>query len=160
MVIGLGNPLMSDDGLGLVALERLREQWELPPEVELVDGGTWGLSLLPVIEDAGRVLFLDAVDTGTTPGTAMMVDRARIPRYLATKISPHQVDLRDALAVAELRGRLPDQIVVLGLQPERVELRNGLSQTLIEGLDGLVEAAVHLLARWGHRCVCRQPAHA
>ena len=53
VVIGLGNPLMGDDGVGLAALERLRDDWDMPADVELVDGGTWGMNLLPVIEDAG-----------------------------------------------------------------------------------------------------------
>lgn len=160
VVIGLGNPLMGDDGLGLAALEQLREHWELPPDVELVDGGTWGMSLLPAIEDAGRLLLLDAIDTGSAPGMGVVIDRPRIPRYLATKISPHQVDLRDVLAVAELRGTLPEQTVAVGLQPERVELGDALSPTIIGRLDGLVSAAVHLLESWGHRVTERAPAHA
>ena len=68
LVIGLGNPLMGDDGLGLAALERLAADWVLPPGVELVDGGTWGLNLLPLLEAADQVLFLDAVDVGKAPG--------------------------------------------------------------------------------------------
>ena len=160
VVIGLGNPLMGDDGLGLVALERLREQWEIPPGVELVDGGTWGMNLLPVIEDAARLLLVDAVDVKATPGTGVVVERERIPRYLATKISPHQVDLRDVLALAELRGKLPQETVALGLQPERMELGDRLSPPILRGLDGLVASAARLLEAWGHRVVRREPAHA
>ena len=66
-VIGLGNPLMGDDGFGLVALARLRDEWTLEG-VELVDGGTWGMSLLPLIEDSDRVVLLDAIAAGATPG--------------------------------------------------------------------------------------------
>ena len=60
LVIGLGNPLMGDDGAGVAALERLRDEWELPPEVELVDGGTWGMNLLPLVESAPRLILVDA----------------------------------------------------------------------------------------------------
>ena len=73
VVIGLGNPLMGDDGLGLAALARLSEDWTVPPEVELVDGGTWGMNLLPLIEDAGRLILIDAINVGAAPG-------ARAPR--------------------------------------------------------------------------------
>ncbi len=161
VVIGLGNPLMGDDGLGLAALERLRDEWDVPPEVELVDGGTWGLSLLPVIEDAARVLLIDAIDTGAQPGTAVVIPRTRLPRYLATKISPHQVDLHDVLALAELRGTLPEETTAVGLQPAHVELSNELSDVLRCRLDELVETVVRLLAAWGHRCIPKAaPVHA
>jgi len=152
---------MGDDGLGIAALERLRETWDVPSGVELVDGGTWGLNLLPVIEDAGRVLLIDAIDVGAPPGTEAVIPRERLPRYLATKVSPHQVDLCDVLALAELRGTLPEQTTAIGLQPERVEMSSGLSPTLRAGLDDLVTAVVRLLAAWGHECTPRgAPTHA
>jgi hydrogenase maturation protease len=149
VVIGLGNPLMADDGVGIAALERLRAAGA-PPDVELVDGGTWGMNLLPIIESAGRVLLMDAIDAGGAPGTLHVLERAQIPRYLATKISPHQVDLRDVLALAELRGNLPEQTVALGLQPERVEMSCELSETVRSHLDDLVAAVSRRLAAWGH----------
>ncbi|HEX9279980.1 MAG TPA: HyaD/HybD family hydrogenase maturation endopeptidase [Gemmatimonadales bacterium] len=154
VVIGLGSPLMGDDGLGLAALARLQEQWTLPATVELVDGGTWGMNLLPVIEDADRLLLLDAIHANASAGTLIVLDRARIPRYLAMKISPHQVDLRDVLGLAELRGTLPEETVAMGLQPARVEMSSELSETLQDRLDDLVAAAVRQLAEWG--LVCRR----
>ena len=158
VVIGLGNPLMGDDGLGLAALARLRDEWTVPPELELVDGGTWGMNLLPTIEDAGRVLLIDAIDVGARPGTEIVLARDRLPRYFATKISPHQVDLRDVLALAELRGTLPRDTTAVGLQPARVELSTELSDVLRDRLDQLVATVVRLLAEWGHRCTPRAAA--
>jgi hydrogenase maturation protease len=157
-VIGLGSPLMGDDGVGLVALERLRAEYEIPENVELVDGGTWGMSLLPMIEDAERLLFLDAINTGVAPGSVIALTRDQIPRYLEMKVSPHQVDLRDVLAVAELRGTLPVQTIAIGLQPERVEMFVGLSPTLEHGLDGLLATAVRQLEAWGVTCRPRPEA--
>ncbi len=161
VVIGLGNPLMGDDGLGLVALERLRAEYALPPEVELVDGGTWGMNLLPVIEDAARVILIDAIDVAAAPGTPLRLERERLPRYLATKISPHQVDLRDVLALAELRGTLPADTVAVGLQPARIALGNDLSEVLLCRVDELVLLVVRELAERGHVCSpVAVPAHA
>jgi hydrogenase maturation protease len=161
VVIGLGNPLMGDDGIGIAALERLRAAWHVPEGVELVDGGTWGMNLLPIIEDADEVLFIDAIKTGAEPGTEIVIPRARLPRYLATKISPHEVDLRDVLALAELRGTLPDQTVAVGLEPALVELSSELSDQLQARLDALVAAVVRQLATWGHVCTARTaPVHA
>ena len=161
VVIGLGNPLMGDDGLGIAVLERLQERWEVPAEVELVDGGTWGLNLLPVIESAECVLLIDAITSGAQPGTQVVIPRARLPRYLATKISPHEVDLRDVLALAELRGTLPDETMAVGLEPDQVVLSTGLSEALRDGLDDLVGTVVRQLDAWGHICAPRRaPVHA
>ena len=151
IVIGLGNPLMGDDGVGLAALARLAEEFELPPGVELVDGGTWGMKLLPVIEDAGRVLLLDAIHKDGAPGTLYRLSRDELPRYLSTKISPHQVDLHDVLALAELRGTMPADTVAVGLQPERVEMIAELSPPVAAGVGSLVAMAVAELEAWGHR---------
>jgi hydrogenase maturation protease len=151
-VIGLGSPLMADDGVGLVALERLRRDYEMPDGVELVDGGTWGMSLLPIIEDADHLLFVDAINTGAPPGTVISLGREEIPRYLSMKISPHQVDLRDVLAVAEFRGTLPSKTIALGMQPERVEMMVGLSPTLEHKLDRLMATIVRQLEAWGFTC--------
>lgn len=149
VVIGLGNPLMGDDGLGLATLEYIRTAYALPPEVELVDGGTWGMNLLPVIEEADELILMDAIDVGVAPGTLVRLEREALPRYLATKISPHQVDLRDVLALAELRGTLPPDTVALGLQPESIELRNSLSDRLQCGVEKLADAVAQELARRG-----------
>jgi hydrogenase maturation protease len=149
---------MGDDGLGIAALERLREAWDLPPDVELVDGGTWGLNLLPIIEDAKRVLLIDAIDTGVAPGTATLLTRDQLPRYLATKISPHEVDLRDVLALAELRGTLPEHTTAIGLQPAAIEMSNELSDVLRCGLDELVQSVIRSLRAWGHHCSERTEA--
>ena len=151
VVMGLGNPLMGDDGVGLAALERLRDGWRLEG-VELVDGATWGLALLPVIEDADRLVLVDAIAAHGDPGEIIELARDRLPIYLSRKLSPHQVDMRDALAVAELRGRLPNDIVAIGVQPAAVALGTELSAPVGRQLDRLVGAVVAQLERWGHVC--------
>lgn len=150
VVIGLGNPLMGDDGLGIAVLERLRNRYVLPAGVELVDGGTWGLNLLPVIEDADGVILIDAIDAAAPPGSPIRLEHASLPRYLATKISPHQVDLRDVLGLAELRGTLPADTVAVGLQPQSVEFGDALSPVLATQLDVVVASVLEELARRGY----------
>lgn len=150
LVIGLGNPLMGDDGLGITALAALRERWVFDTDVELVDGGTWGMNLLHLIEGTERVLFLDAIDAGTEPGSLIVVARNRLPRFFATKLSPHQIDLREVLAVAALRGTLPAEAVAIGLQPARVELSLELTPVLRQRLPALLDAVRERLMAWGH----------
>lgn len=160
VVLGLGNPLMADDGLGLAALTRLRHRADISSEVVLEDGGTWGLTLLPVIESTDRLLVLDAIRLGRPPGTLIRLERADLPRYLAHKLSPHEVDLKEVLALCELRGTMPETIVALGIEPARVELDAELSPAVASSMDLLVEAVYEELARWGYPGATPAPAHA
>lgn len=157
LVIGLGNPIMADDGLGLAALERLRQRWSLPESVRLVDGGTWGMNLLPLIEEAERVVFLDAINVGGPVGSLVRLEREELPRLFAHKLSAHQIDLREVLAVAELRGTVPSDLVAIGLQPGRLEMSSGLSPELECRLDELLTAVLEQLERWGCACRPREP---
>lgn len=150
LVLGVGSPLMGDDGLGLAALETLRAQWHFDDGVRLVDGGTWGMVLLPEIESARRLLIVDAIRAGRRPGEIVELDRDALPRGLGTKLSPHQIDLREVLALAELRGLLPAQAVAIGMEPDRVELDAELSETVAAGVPDLVERIVARLRSWGH----------
>lgn len=152
VVLGLGNILMADDGVGLAALAQLQDEWFIPPDVTLVDGGTWGMNLLPIIESADQVLLLDAIDAGKSPGTLTELRDNEVPRFLSTKLSPHQIDLREVLALAQLRGTLPRELVALGLQPERIEMSTDLSPVVEVGLGALVEAAARTLSGWGVDC--------
>jgi hydrogenase maturation protease len=158
LVLGLGNPLMADDGLGLAVLERLREDWAIPDDVLLVDGGTWGMNLLPMIEDADRVILVDAIESGAVAGSPVRLERDALPRFFSHKLSPHQIDLREVLALAELRGTLPEDIVALGLQPGAVTMAVGLTPALAAGLEGVADAVAAQLERWGHACRRRAAA--
>jgi hydrogenase maturation protease len=151
IVIGLGNPLMTDDGVGLAALHLLETAWSFDPEVQFLDGGTWGMNLLHPIESAQRVVLLDAIDQGAAPGAVVVLERDALPRFFGLKVSPHQVDLKEVLAVAELRGTLPERIVAIGLQPARIALGTALSDGLEHQLPALVDEVVARLEAWGHR---------
>ncbi len=152
VVLGLGNMLMADDGVGLAALARLEEEWFVPRGVSLVDGGTWGMNLLHVVEGADQLLIFDAIDIGGAPGAIVRLEGSDIPRLLAHKLSPHQIDLREVLALAELRGMLPTQVVALGIQPARVELSTTLSPAVEGQLGQLVQMGVAQLRQWGFSC--------
>ena len=157
LVLGLGNPLMGDDGLGLAALERLDRAWLLPPEVRAIDGGTLGLALLPLLEAAGAVLVLDAIDGGRPPGDLVVLERGALPRWLAQGTSVHEDGLAQVLALSDLRGTLPERLVAMGLQPSRIAMGEGLSEEVERGLDLLAEAAAERLGAWGHH-LDRRPA--
>ena len=149
VVLGLGNLLRRDEGLGIRALERLCERYVLPDDVRVVDGGTLGLDLLSYLEEAGRLLVLDAALTDGPPGTLLRVADDDVPAFFGMRTSPHEIALPDLLAVARLRGTAPGTVVVLGMQPAALELGWELSPAVAARLDALAEAAAAELRHWG-----------
>jgi hydrogenase maturation protease len=150
VVLGVGSPLMGDDGLGVAVVERLREAWEGDASLALLDGGTWGMRVLPFIESASRLLIVDAIRNGGPPGALVRLERDEIPRHLRQKVSPHQIELGEVLAVAELRSTFPPEVVALGIEPAVIELHDGLSGQVEERVPELVDAIEHQLEAWGH----------
>jgi len=117
VVIGLGNVVMSDDGLGVHAVARLRESGRLADAVELIEGGTAGLLLLPHLADAPRAIIIDAVRAGARAGTLVRLDADGLARVFERHISPHDVGLRDLLGAARLSGDWPSALVLHGIEP-------------------------------------------
>jgi hydrogenase maturation protease len=155
LVMGIGNILQQDEGLGVRAVERLQSLYRLPPDVRAVDGGVMGLDLLPYLEDAERVLILDAIQANRPPGSVMRLEGPEIPVVLALKTSIHQVGLQELLAVSHLRGTLPSSVILWGMQPASLEMGTELSPVVSSALDGLVEAvaeAVGASRRDSSRC--------
>jgi hydrogenase maturation protease len=150
VVLGVGSPLMGDDGLGVAVVERLRATWEGDDTLTLLDGGTWGMRVLPLIESARRLLIVDAIRNGERPGSLIRLDGSQIPRHLHQKLSPHQIELGEVLAVAELRSTIPAELVALGIEPETIELRDRLSETVERSVPGLLRAIDAQLQVWGH----------
>jgi hydrogenase maturation protease len=160
LVLGLGNPIMGDDGVGIIALEHFRDRFEVGEGVELMDGGTWGMNLLPYIESAGKLLLVDAIRAGLPPGADVFLDGPDLPRILGQKLSAHQVDIVDVLTLAQVRGTLPAMTVALGVEPEMIEMRRDMTPAVERGTHRLPERMAGQLREWGIRVSPRTPAHA
>lgn len=139
LVLGVGNLLLSDEGIGIHAVQRLLKSKALPADVELVDGGTAGLGLLYYIEGVDTLVIIDAVETGGPPGTIVRLDGDRIPAYMALKVSPHEITLPDFLAAARLRDLYPKRVIVWGMQPECLEVGVDLSPAVEAEMETLLE---------------------
>lgn len=150
LVLGLGNVLCGDDGLGIVALERLRGRYLTPDGLALVDGGTLGLALLPTLESARNVWILDAVAADAAPGTLVVIEGRDVEPALRERLSPHQIGVADLLDAMHWRDTLPERLRVLGLVPESMALHLGLSPAVARGVDALVETTAKELERMGH----------
>ncbi len=151
LVLGIGNLLWADEGFGVRCVEALHERYRLPAGVRLLDGGTQGLYLVNEVCDAERLLVLDAIDFGDPPGTMRLVADEDVPRFaIAKKMSMHQTGFQDVLAAAELMGKSPREVVLIGVQPAELEdFGGGLTPLLAAQLDAVVQAAVRQLERWG-----------
>lgn len=150
LVLGLGNILLGDEGVGVRVIERLLERYDFPEEVLVMDGGTLGLDLLPYVEDASRLLVVDAAQARKPPGTLIRLTGNEIPIFLdASKVSPHQEGLQDLLAVAALKGYLPEEVVFWGVQVETMGVSLDLSPAVDQQVDVLVEKVLAELAAWG-----------
>jgi hydrogenase maturation protease len=156
LVLGLGNILLGDEGLGVRVVERLQEQYDFSKEVQVMDGGTLGLDLLPYVQDTSRLLVVDAVQANEPPGTLVRLASGEIPIFLdACKVSAHQEGLQDLLAVAALKGYLPRDVVFWGVQINSLRVGLELSPVVAEQVDFLAKNVVGELARWGFRSLPR-----
>jgi hydrogenase maturation protease len=149
LVLGIGNLVMTDDGIGVRVVQLLGERYRFPEEVTVLDGGTLGLDLLPRIEEARRLIIVDAVETGEPPGTLVRLSGEEIPQALETKLSPHQMGLKDLLTVASLLDYAPEETVLWGVQPESIEMELRLSAPVEAQLEPLVGKVLEELAAWG-----------
>jgi hydrogenase maturation protease len=140
---------MTDDAVGLEALAAFQQRYTVPGGVDLLDGGTLGLDLLPHMEGYRNILIADCVTVGHPAGTLLQVEGADVSTTFANCLSPHQMGLKDLIAVLELQGRLPENLTVLGVEPESIELGETLSATVAASLPRLIEAMARVLGGWG-----------
>ncbi|HTG80691.1 MAG TPA: HyaD/HybD family hydrogenase maturation endopeptidase [Geobacteraceae bacterium] len=147
LVLGIGNLIMSDDGIGVRVVQLLAERYRFPAGVTVLDGGTLGLDLLPKLEGVTRLLVVDAVDVGKPPGTLVRLSGDEVPVVLETKVSPHQMGLKDLLAVAMLQGFAPCEMVLWGVQPALIEPGLELSPVVAPQLEPLLRHVVAELER-------------
>ncbi len=148
VVLGLGNPLMADEGIGVYLIERLCERADRHSGVDFIDAGTGGMSVLHWIEGRRKAVFIDCAFMGLEPGAIrrFMPDEVRSAKVLAHQ-SLHEADLLHILVLAEQLGQGPKEVVIFGIEPETVEPRQGLSDILVEKVEQyLSEIEVDLMA--------------
>lgn len=143
LILGVGNPLRGDDGIGVLAVQQLAAHPDLPAGVQVLDGGTAGLGLIPLLERYRRVILVDAVEMGERPGTVRRFawDEVRL-RERERALSLHQSDLNEALALAEALRCLPPVLIVFGVQPQHTDWDQPLSDAVRRALPDLVNALI------------------
>jgi len=159
LVLGIGNLLMQDEGIGIHAVRQLGSRYRLPENVELIDGGTSGLDLLPVIEDARRLIVIDALRCEAAPGTVVLFRNEEVPAFFRTKLSPHQVGLADVLAMLSFKGTAPASVTLVGVVPSEMLVGMELTPVVSDSMDRLIATVVDELTRSGVKCEPLPPSN-
>lgn len=149
VVLGLGNILNSDEGMGVHALHAVEAHLGTRvPGVEFLDGGVLGLNLLMVVEECSHLLVLDAIDGRRPPGAIIELARDDIPLYTGVKMSQHQVTFQEVLGLANMRGKLPPHLHLIGAQPADLSIGTELSATVAAAVPEIVARAAQVLQNW------------
>jgi hydrogenase maturation protease len=151
-LIGLGNLLLRDEGAGIHAVRTIEALCQAPEDLEIVDGGTAGLDLLPYIEGRDRVLFVDAVNFRKEPGYIGVLENEAIPALFGAKGSLHHLGLMDVLAAAQLLEVSPKEVCLIGIQPYILEPGLELSEILQRRMKSLLTQILRKLQDWGITC--------
>lgn len=158
VILGIGNLLLSDEGVGVRALERLRASYEFPDGVNLIDGGTSAMELLDDLEGVDLLIVLDAVRAGRVPGSLIRLAGDQVPVFFRTKLSPHQIGLADVLASLHLLGTAPRETVIFGVEPLSLATGLELSAPVAACLPALARGVVDELGARGVNLRARQAA--
>ena len=146
VILGIGNILLTDEGVGVRVVEALAARGGLPPGVELIDGGTCGMEMLEQLENLDGLIVVDCVRCNQPPATPVLLKGDDVPVFFKTKLSPHQVSLSDVLASLEFTGRAPRKTVIVGMQPVSMGLGLDLSPEVAARLPELVDLTLAEIA--------------
>ncbi|MFN3504821.1 MAG: HyaD/HybD family hydrogenase maturation endopeptidase [Caldimicrobium sp.] len=149
LILGLGNKLLQDEGLGIKVLEKLDKSYIFSPEVNLLDGGTGAFFLLPYLEEADYLIIIDAIESSEEPGTIYFLDLSKIPENFLEKISLHEVSFQDILNVLKFKGKAFQEIYLAGIVPKSLKLGLELSKEVEEKIEELINLILLKLQEWG-----------
>jgi hydrogenase maturation protease len=150
LVLGIGNLLIGDEGVGCMAAEELTRRYTLPSSVDCVDGGTAGFELLSMIDGKEHVILIDALRNDMEPGTVVMVEGEHVPKAFLARTTPHQLGICDVLAAAQLCDTMPKHLTLYGIEPKQMEVGIGLTPEVQLGMEKIISAVVDQLRHYGY----------
>ena len=149
LILGVGNILLTDEGIGVRTVQALQQQYLMPENVELVDGGTAGMELMEIMANREHVILIDAVSTGAPPGTVVTLEEDEVPALFRSRISPHQLGISDLLGVMTLTGELPKHFTLFGVVPYSIDTGIELTDMMEPKRKVLVSKVVSKLESMG-----------
>ncbi|MCK5033262.1 MAG: HyaD/HybD family hydrogenase maturation endopeptidase [Calditrichia bacterium] len=154
-VLGIGNLIMQDEGVGIHVIRKLETEYIFQPEIELIDGGTSGSELYGFFEDNDKMIIVDAVNFDEEPGFIGTIEKDDILKRLNTKLSMHNLGLTDVLSHVKLLDIEPSEIFLVGIQPAVIELHDELSDVISKRVDRILEVVCMKLTEWNVSCEVR-----
>ncbi len=148
LVLGVGNVLLGDDGVGPALLRMVGQRYAPVLDVECVDGGTQGLALLGYLAQRTTLVLLDAYSSGKASGEVTILNKSELLAASARRASTsHEGNVGELLAVAQLVGELPEQVFLVGIEPERVRTGLGLSSSVEAALPAAYARACEIIGQ-------------
>ncbi|WP_262965097.1 HyaD/HybD family hydrogenase maturation endopeptidase [Methylobacter psychrophilus] len=150
LVLGIGNPLMQDDGVGVHVVQHLKADNPDFPQVEFMDGGTLGFSLIGAIEDATNLIVIDAAQLSDTPGSIRIFLGEEMDLFLGRQknSSVHDVTLVDLMSIALLSDQLPVRRALIGIQPGVIDWSTELTPTIKKAIPNVCNIVLELIEKW------------
>jgi hydrogenase maturation protease len=158
VVLGVGNVLMADEGVGVHVVQELGRRYEFAPEVQLIDGGTSGMEMLDDLARADRLIIVDAMKGGRAPGAIVTLTGDEVPVFFTRKLSPHQIALSDVLAALRVMDQAPGETVLIGVEPASLDLSMELSPRVAAAVPRVVDLVVTAVRVMGFAARERAPS--
>jgi hydrogenase maturation protease len=158
LVLGVGNILLTDEGVGVRVVEAFQQRYVIPEGVDVLDGGTAGMDLLDALSSRSHIVIVDAVRTGAEPGTIVRLAGVDVPALFSNRISPHQLGISDVLAILRLVDQEPEHIALIGIVPFDLELGLALSDGIAAKIDQMVDLVARELRSHGFVIKPAEPA--
>jgi len=150
LVLGIGNPLMQDDGVGVYVVQRLKSEYPDSPQVEFMDGGTLSFSLIGVIESATNLIVIDAAQLNDEPGSVKTFFGEEMDIFLGQQknSSVHDITLVDLMSIALLSDQLPDRRALIGIQPGAIDWSTEPTPAIKKAIPNVCNMALELIEKW------------
>jgi len=152
VIIGIGNVLQKDDGLGVYAASYIYENYTFSPKVQVINGGVEGIHLFNVLEENNHVIVLDCLQLDDTPASIYAIPAKEISGYGLNNGGAHEIGIIQCMDMMELQGKEIPEAIVIGIVPTEVTFAFGLSEEIIEAFDGYISVVLQYLRKHGIEC--------
>ena len=149
VLLGVGNILLTDEGLGVHAVKDLKESFSFTPAITIVDGGTMGMELLTYMRGMKKILLVDAINGGESPGTVYEFPHKELEQYFTEHISVHEVGMQDILRIRAIQEEPLEDAEVIGVEPESLEIGFEPSEVVQRALPEVKDRVLNVLRQWG-----------
>ena len=149
VVLGVGNILLTDEGLGVHVVEDLKANYTFTPQISLIDGGTMGMELLTYMRGMKKILLIDAVNGGEAPGTIYEFPHRELEQYFTDHISVHEVGMQDILRIRAIQENPLEDAIVIGVEPESLDVGFEPSAPVQKALPEVKDRVLRVLCDWG-----------